>query len=71
MVYESETFWLNQNRIADLFGVEIPTISYHLKSIFEPGELTQHATVRRILTVQTEGARQVRREIEFYNLDAK
>ncbi len=50
--------------------MEIPTISYHLKAIFEAGELSQEATVRRILTVQTEGSRQVRREIEFYNLDA-
>ena len=70
VLYESETFWLNQKKIAELFGVEIPTISYHLKEIFESGELRQASTVRRIQRVQTEGKRQVRREIEFYNLDA-
>ncbi len=70
VLYESETFWLNQKKIADLFGVEIPTISYHLKEIFESGELRQDATVRKIRRVQTEGTREVRREIEFYNLDA-
>jgi hypothetical protein len=70
VLYESDTFWLSQKRIAELFGVEIPTISYHVKTIFESGELKQEATVRRILTVQTEGARHVRREIEYYNLDA-
>ncbi len=70
VLYESETFWLNQKRIAELFGVEIPTINYHLKEIYESGELRAEATIRRILRVQTEGKREVRREIEFYNLDA-
>ena len=70
VLYESETFWLDQRRIAELFGVEIPTISYHLKEIYASGELTRAATLRRILRVQPEGNRDVRREIEFYNLDA-
>lgn len=70
VTYESETFWLNQKRIAELFGVEVPTVSYHLKEIYGSGELTQEATLRKIRTVQREGARDVAREIEFYNLDA-
>jgi hypothetical protein len=70
VLYETETFWLNQKKIAELFGVELPTISYHLKEIYASGELSQEATLRKILRVQTEGNRQVRREIEFYNLDA-
>lgn len=70
VLYETETFWLDQRRIAELFGVEIPTISYHLKEIYESGELLREATLRRILRVQREGSRDVRREIEFYNLDA-
>ncbi len=70
VLYESDTFWLDQKRIAELFGVELPTISYHLKEIYGSGELSREATLRRILRVQTEGAREVRREIEFYNLDA-
>ncbi len=70
VLYESETFWLNQKRIADLFGVELNTISYHLKEIYASGELTPEATLRKIRRVQTEGNREVSREIEFYNLDA-
>jgi hypothetical protein len=70
VLYESETFWLDQKRIAELFGVELPTISYHLKEIYASGELERGATLRRILRVQREGSRDVRREIEFYNLDA-
>lgn len=70
VLYESETFWLNQKKIAELFGVELPTISYHLKEIYASGELKPEATLRRIRRVQTEGNREVSREIEFYNLDA-
>lgn len=70
VLYESETFWLDQRRIAELFAVEVPTISYHLKEIYSSGELVREATLRKILRVQTEGNREVRREIEFYNLDA-
>lgn len=70
VLYESETFWLNQKRIADLFGVDVRTVSYHLKEIYETGELSPDRTLRKIWRVQTEGNREVRREIEFYNLDA-
>ncbi|HMO15663.1 MAG TPA: virulence RhuM family protein [Pirellulaceae bacterium] len=70
VLYEQETFWMNQKRIAELFGVEIHTVSYHLKEIYASGELTPEATLRKIRRVQTEGNRQVSREIEFYNLDA-
>ncbi len=69
VLYESESFWLDQRRIAQLFGVELPTVSYHLKEIYASGELNQAATLRKILRVQREGNRDVRREIEFYNLD--
>ena len=70
VLYEAESFWLDQRRIAELFGVEIPTISYHLKEIYASGELARDPTLRNILRVQREGNREVRREIEFYNLDA-
>ncbi len=70
VLYELETFWMNQKRIAELFGVEIHTVSYHLKEIYASGELTPEATLRKIRRVQIEGNREVRREIEFYNLDA-
>lgn len=70
VLYEAETFWLNQKRIAELFGVDLRTISYHLKEIYASGELAPERTLRKIWRVQTEGDREVRREIEFYNLDA-
>lgn len=70
VLYEAETFWLDQRKIADLFGVDFRTISYHLTGIYESGELPRERTLRKIWRVQTEGGREVRREIEFYNLDA-
>jgi hypothetical protein len=70
VVFEGETFWLTQRRMADLFGVGVPTISHHLKEIYKSHELNAMATVRRIRTVQTEGGRKVDRELDFYHLDA-
>jgi hypothetical protein len=70
VLFENETFWLSQKRIAELFGVEIPTINYHLKEIFKSGELDENSTIRKFLIVQKEGKREVSREIEFYSLDA-
>ncbi len=70
VLYEAETFWLNQKRMAELFGVDLRTISYHLKEIYASGELAPEGTLRKIWRVQNEGDREVRREIEFYNLDA-
>lgn len=70
VLYQSETFWLNQKRIAELFGVDLRTVSYHLGEIYASGELSEAATLQRIRRVQKEGNREVSREIEFYNLDA-
>ncbi len=70
VIYEGETFWLSQRKMAELFGVEVQTINYHLKEIFKTGELEEAATIRKFRIVQTEGSREVKREIEFYNLDA-
>ncbi len=70
VLYEAETFWLNQKRIAELFGVDVRTVSEHLQNVYASGELDQSATVRKFRIVQTEGNREVSREIEFYNLDA-
>lgn len=70
ILYEAETFWLDQKKIAELFGVDLRTVSYHLGEVYASGELQRERTLRRIGRVQTEGAREVRREIEFYNLDA-
>jgi len=68
--YEDETIWLTQKLMAELFGVDVRTVSEHLKNIFDSSELVRDATLRKIRTVQTEGNRQVTRTIEFYNLDA-
>lgn len=70
VLYEAETFWLDQRKIAELFGVDFRTVSYHLTGIYDSGELPRERTLRKIWRVQTEGSREVRREIEFYNLDA-
>ena len=70
VVFEGEAFWLTQRRMADLFGVGVPTISHHLKEIYKSNELNELATVRKIRTVQTEGGREVERDLDFYNLDA-
>jgi hypothetical protein len=70
VLYESETFRLNQKRIAEPFGVDLRTISYHLKEVYESRELSPRATLRKSWRVQRVGNRDVRREIEFYNLDA-
>ncbi len=67
---EDETFWLTLNRMAELFGTTKQAISYHVHLIFESGELQREGTVKGILTVQREGAREVNRRLEYYNLDA-
>lgn len=68
--YENGTFWLTQKRMAELFGVEVPTINYHLKEIYNSGELKEEATIRKIRIVQQEGKRNVERELDFYHLKA-
>ncbi len=68
--YEDETIWLTQKLMAALFDVTVPTINEHLTNIYHQGEITREATIRKIRTVQTEGKRQVARNIDFYNLDA-
>ena len=70
VVFNNETFWMSQKRMAVLYGVEVPTINYHLSQIYESGELTEQATIRNILIVQTEGNREVNRPQMLYNLDA-
>ena len=52
---QDETAWLTQKMIADLFGVEVNTINYHVKEIFSTGELTERAVIRKFRIVQKEG----------------
>ncbi|MBW6480790.1 MAG: virulence RhuM family protein [Bacteroidales bacterium] len=67
---EDETVWLSQKLMSILFEVSVPTINEHLSNIFKSCELRESATIRKFRIVQTEGMRQVNREIDFYNLDA-
>ena len=68
MRYEDENIWLTQKMIATLYGVEINTINEHIKKIFADSELQEVATIRNFRIVQTEGNRQVAREVKHYNL---
>ncbi len=67
VVYSGETFWLTQKRMAELFGVEVPAVSKHLKNIFETGELQGDAVVSKMETTAADGKNYV---TAFYNLDA-
>ena len=69
-VFQDETIWLTQKKMAELFNVNVPTISKHLSNIFEERELQKDATISKMETVQQEGNRFVTRNKEFYNLDA-
>src|SRR5438876_4638917 len=66
---QQETVWLSLNQMAELFQRDKSVISRHIKNVFEEGELRLDGTVAKYATVQPEGAKQVTREIEFYNLD--
>ena len=66
--YEDENIWITQKMLAVLYEVETNTINYHIKKIFEDSELSEVATIRKFRIVQTEGNRQVSREVEHYNL---
>ena len=68
--YEEETIWLSQRLMAELFAVDVRTISEHLQNIYETGEIQREATLRKFRIVQTEGSREVSRSVDFYNLDA-
>ena len=68
--YEDETIWLTQKMMSMLFDVSIKTINEHLQNIYASGELEKEATVRKFRIVQIEGARQVARDVDHYNLDA-
>jgi hypothetical protein len=68
--FYDETFWLNQKAMAELFDVNVPAISKHLQNIYEDGELNKNSTISKMEIVQQEGNRQVKRTMDYYNLDA-
>jgi hypothetical protein len=67
---EGDTVWLPQRLIAELFQVSVPTVNEHLKGIYDDRELDPLATIRNFRIVQTEGTRQVSRQVDHYNLEA-
>ena len=70
VVYKDETFWLSQKAMAALFDVYTQAITKHLSNIYEEQELVKDSTCSILEQVQKEGKRNVKRSVEFYNLDA-
>lgn len=68
--FESDTIWLSQSAMADLYAKDVRTINEHLMNIFSDGEIDQNSTIRKFRIVRQEGKRQVSREIDHYNLEA-
>lgn len=66
--YQDENIWLTQRLMAELYGVEVPTIHEHIQKIYSDNELSEEATIRNFRIVQTEGLRQVTREVKHYSL---
>ena len=70
VVYHNESVWCTQKAMAQLFDVGVPAISKHLNNIFAEGELRPASTVSKMEIVQIEGDREIKRQLDFYNLDA-
>ncbi|MFT4155905.1 RhuM family protein [Parafilimonas sp.] len=67
VLYNDETFWLTQKKMAELFGVETNTINYHLKEIFKSKELDEDSVIRIFRITADDGKNYL---TNFYNLDA-
>ena len=67
--FEDESVWLTQQLMADLFQTSKQNVSHHINSIYEERELLPEATVKKYLTVRSEGNREVKRLLDYYNLD--
>lgn len=66
---ENESVWLTQKLMAELFQVGVNTVNYHIKEVYDDGELIRDATIRKYRIVQTEGTRPVARQVDHYSLD--
>ena len=66
--YQDENIWLTQRLMAELYGVDVRTISEHIQKVYTDHELEEEATIRNFRIVQTEGTRQVSREVKHYSL---
>lgn len=70
VMYRDETIWCTQKAMATLFDVGVPAVNKHLNNIYNDDELRREATISKMEIVQKEGSREVKRLMEFYNLDA-
>ena len=70
VMYRDETIWCTQKAMAELFDVGVPAVNKHLNNIYEEAELRREATISKMEIVQKEGEREVKRPIDFFNLDA-
>lgn len=68
MRYEDENIWLTQKMMAVLYDVDVRTVNYHIKKIFEDSELQEDSTIRKFRIVQNEGSRQIERGVNHYSL---
>ena len=66
--YEDENIWLTQKMMAVLYDVDVRTINYHIKKIFDDSELSENSTIRKFRIVQSEGSRQIEREVIHYSV---
>ena len=66
--YEDENIWLTQKMLATVYGVDVRTINYHIKKIYEDNELEENSTIRNFEIVQKEGNRDVSRNVAHYSL---
>lgn len=67
--FDDDTVWLNRQQLSELFARDVKTIGKHVNNVFKEGELDKSSTVAKFATVQTEGNREVERQVEYYNLD--
>jgi len=65
----NESLWLTQKQLAELFQTNVPNINIHIKNIIEEGDLEAVRTIQDFLIVQKEGKRNIKRNVEHYNLD--
>ncbi len=70
VVYMNETFWVTQKSMSELFEVTPQSITRHLQNIYNDDELDKNSTCTKIEQVRREGTREVKRQVDFYNLDA-
>jgi hypothetical protein len=67
---EQDTVWLTQRQMSELFETSADNVGLHLKNVFSDAELEETATTEDFSVVQSEGGREVRRNLKHYNLDA-